>query len=47
MEEGGGLKFSFYFNWGVEGVASLLELGMAVQIDPIMPKLMPPRTKRL
>jgi hypothetical protein len=35
MEEGGGIKFKFYFNWGVEGVVSLLEIGGHLDLTPL------------
>ena len=35
MEEGGGIKFKFYFNWGVEGVVSLMEIGGHLDLTPL------------
>ena len=46
MEEGGGLKFSFYFSWSVVGSVSLLELGGHMDLVPMdISKLMVGRCK--
>ena len=35
MEAGGGIKFQFYFNWAVEGVVSVMELGGHMDLVPL------------